>query len=227
MGDDPSRYTVLGTLVDRAVCMPYSKPQVLRRGYRRFKDEEGSWTSVTTIREDVSDASEFLIEALASKRAGTAWSKAALAVDPAGPWWSKPLEDFLALVSSDRAWILDRLELTADLAAEAIEEEAVDRRWSWLWSQPSLATPGKLRPSITRPDLLGGMDWKRCDMVDLKTTARDDLQAVASGQTVRFERWAQALTAMGFTPEERGVLVVSSVDERREWVEVPATIGDD
>lgn len=227
MSNDPNRYTVLGTFVDRAVCMPYSKPQVLRRGHRRFKGEDGSWTSVATIREDVAAASEFLTNALASKRAGAAWSKASLAVDPAGPWWSKPLEDFLALVSSDREWILDRLELTADLAAEAIEDEAVDRRWSWLWSQPSLAKPGKLRPSITRPDLLGGMDWKRCDLIDLKTTARDDLQAVASGQAARFDRWTMALTAMGFTLEERGVLVVSSVDERREWVEIPATVGDD
>lgn len=226
MNDDPNQYTVLGTLVDRAVCMPYSKPQVLRRGQRRYKDDDGPWRSVATVREDVAASSAFLVECLQARGARAGWSKAALALDPAGPWWAKSQGDFFALSAGERAWVLDRLEDTADRAAGAIEEEAIGRKWSWLWSQASLAKPGKLRPSITRPDLLGGMDWKRCDLVDLKTTAQSDLRTMTrSGQEARFARWTEALTAMRFTPENRRVLVVSSVDDRWEWVEVPA--GDD
>lgn len=225
MADKPTKYTVLGTLVDRAVCMPYAKPQVLRRGYRRQKDEDSDhWTSVTSVREDVASAATFLVAVLKARGARGEWSRAALAVDPAGPWWSKTRTDFFSLAPGSRRWILDRLEVTADSAAMCIEEEAIERKWTWLWSQPALATPGPQRPSITRPDLIGGLDSKRCDVIDLKTTSTDDLQSVVkSGQSGTFDRWAEALSAMGFVPEAQVVLIVSSTEDRWEWLTFPST----
>ena len=37
MSNGARKKAVLGTLVDRAVCMPYAKPQVLRRGRRQLE----------------------------------------------------------------------------------------------------------------------------------------------------------------------------------------------
>ena len=101
MHNDPNKYTLLGTLVDRAVCMPYAKPQVLRRGHRRRKGDDDKWVTDASICEDIAEAAAFLVRSLESRSASRRWSKAELALDPAGPWWSKTRNDFLAL--SDRS----------------------------------------------------------------------------------------------------------------------------
>lgn len=225
MSNAPTANTILGTLVDRAVCMPYAKPQVLRRGSRRHQDEDsGQWRTVATISEDAAAAAEFLATCLTASGANRRWSRAELALDPAGPWWAKPRDDFLKLDTDARKWVLDRLEDTAVRAAGCLEDQAVDRGWAWLWSQPSFASPGKVRPSITRPDLIGGLDRKRCDVIDLKTTGRDDLRStVKSDQANAFRSWVTSLTAMGFTPVHCCVLAVSTTDDRFEWIEFPST----
>lgn len=224
MSNAPTANTILGTLVDRAVCMPYAKPQLLQRASRRHLDEDsGRWRTVATIGEDVSAAAALLVTCLKASGADQRWSRAELVLDPAGPWWAKPRDDFLRLDRDGRNWVLDRLEGTAVRAADCLEDQAVERGWAWLWSQPSFASPGKVRPSITRPDLIGGLDRKRCDVIDLKTTCKDDLHStVKSGQANAFRSWATSLTAMGFTPVHCVVLVVSTSDDRFEWIEFPS-----
>lgn len=59
MNDDPNRHTVLGTLTDRAICMPYAKPQVLRRGHRRQVGTDGRWQTQSSILEDTAAAAAF------------------------------------------------------------------------------------------------------------------------------------------------------------------------
>lgn len=206
--------------------MPYAKPQVLRHGFRRQKDKDsGQWRTVAPISEDVASAAEFLVTCLTAPDAQDRWSKAELALDPAGPWWAKARNDFFQLDNDNaRKWVLDRLVNTAVRTAEYIENEAVDRGWAWLWSQPPLASPGKVRPSITQPDLIGGLDWKRCDVIDLKTTGLDDLRSTAkSSQTNIFAKWVASLRAMGFTPDQCWVLAVSTTDDRYEWIMFPTT----
>jgi hypothetical protein len=205
--------------------MPYAKPQVLRHGFRRHRDEDtGKWKTAAPISEDAAAAAAFLVTILTESSANSRWSKAELALDPGGPWWAKPRDDFFQLDDDARNWVLDRLEETAVRAAECIENEAVDRGWAWLWSQPPLASPGKLRPSITQPDLIGGLDWKRCDVIDLKTTGKDDLRSTAkSDQAKAFGLWVSSLRTMGFTPDRCCVLAVSTTDDRYEWIEFPST----
>lgn len=224
MRNDRTPQTVLGTLVDRAVCMPYAKPQVLRSGYRRQRDEDlGKWKTVASISEDTAAAAEFLVRILTESSADSRWSKAELALDPGGPWWAKPRDDFFQLDNDARDWVLDRLQVTAVRAAECIQNLSVDREWAWLWSQPPFASPGKLRPSITQPDLIAGRDWKHCDVIDLKTTGKDDLRGVVnSSQAKAFGSWAASLRALGFIPEHCLALAVSTTDNRHEWIEFPA-----
>ena len=219
----PTRHSVLGTLVDRSICMPYAKPQVIRRGHRRLRDEEnGAWTTVASIREDVAAAAGFLHTSFEATDGTQEWSAAELAADPAGPWWSKPRDDFFALDSHDRDWVLDRLEETAHRAAACLEDEAVDRGWSWIWSQPSFAQPGKVRPTITRPDIVAGLDWKHCDLIDLKTSSQDELsRAVKPAQKKAFASWTASMRALRFCPERCLALVVSTETDAWEWVESP------
>lgn len=221
MSGELSRYSVLGTLVDRAVCMPYAKPQVLQDGHRcDWIGEHRRWSRVATIREDVRDAARFLASSLQSPKAVEDWSEAQLSVDPAGPWWSKTLYDFLALDDRTQRWVIDRLEVTANLAAECIQEESVEQQWTWLWSQPSFARPRGKRPRITRPDLVAGLDRHRCAIIDLKTTSRTDLSSVvADDQAQAFSTWSASLEAMGFWPVERWVLSVSTQEQRYEWID--------
>ncbi|GAB3252496.1 hypothetical protein [Arthrobacter pigmenti] len=182
---------------------------------------------MATIREDVGEAASFIVRSLKVRGACREWSKAELALDPAGPWWSKPRDDFFGLDENCRAWILDHLETTAAQAAGCLQKKAEDRSWTWLWSQPSFAFPGKLRPSITRPDLVGGLARARCDILDLKTTSKDDLAAVVKDdQSETFLSWAGSLSVMGFTPVQCSVLSVSTAKDRRKWIEFPMPAED-
>lgn len=68
---------------------------------------------------------------------------------------------------------------------------------AWLWSQPSFAVPGTSCPHITRPDLVAGLDDRRCLIVDLKRTSKSDLGTVVMPtQDASFETWTKPLTAM-------------------------------
>lgn len=222
MNNEPNRHTVLGTLIDRAVCMPYAKPQVLRGGYRRFRGDDGRWQTGPSIGEDIAEAASFLVRSLWAPDIDEDWSSAALALDPAGPWWPKARNDFIGLNHEAQSWVLDHLEVTADRAAVRLQHEAEDRGWSWMWSQPAFASPGKLRPSITQPDLIVGTDWKRCSVIDLKTTSRDVLRAAVKSEHKRqFASWVKSLQSQQFIPVRCQALVVSTVTDVSEWVEVP------
>lgn len=134
-----SKNAVLGVLVDRAICMPYAKPQLLSDGHRTHNGDQ-----VESISSDTIDAAGFLRDCLSESAEASRdhhWSAAHLAVDPAGPWWSKTVHDFYGVTARDRKWVLDRLIPTVALAGEALTESAVDEQWTWLWSQPSLARP--------------------------------------------------------------------------------------
>lgn len=215
-------------MTDRAICMPYAKPQVLRSGHRRQIGTNGRWQTQASILEDTAAAAAFIVGSLESPHAHKDWSKAELALDPAGPWWSKPRDDFLGLSSDERDWVLDRLEDTVATAASHLQDRATKRRWTWLWSQPSFATPGKLRPSITRPDLVGGLDWTRCEIIDLKTTSRPELSAVMTTQLRRaLASWAGSLRALGFDPVSCHALAVSATTGKAAWIEAPVDSTDD
>ncbi|MGJ9373768.1 hypothetical protein [Nesterenkonia sp. CF4.4] len=179
--------------------------------------------TVAPISEDAAAAEEFLVTILTESHADSRWSTAELALDPGGRLWAKPRDDFFQLDNDTRTWVLDRLQVTALCAAESIETVAVARDWAWLWSQPPFASPSKLRPSITQPDLIGGMDWKHCDVTDLKTTGEDDLRAtVNSGQAKAFGSRVASLRALGIIPERCYALAVSTADNRYGWIEFPA-----
>lgn len=221
MHNDPNMHTLLGTLVDRAVSMPYTYPQLLRRGYRRYRDEDGHWQTGPAITEDIGAAASLLLRCLCAADADGDWSSAALILDPAGPWSTKTRDEFFRLAPADQDWILDRLETTADRAAGCLQEEADDGGWTWLWSQPTFPSPGKVRPTITRPDLVAGTDWRTCTVIDLKITSRDELRkAVKSEHTRQFTSWVKSLRTLRFTPVLCTALIVSSVADRWEWVEV-------
>jgi hypothetical protein len=226
MSRRPTRYTVLGTLVDRAICMPYAKPHVLRSGHRcRWDEDRREWVEQATIRADVDQAASLIVSSLESSTAQRDWSKADLALDPAGPWWSKVRDDFFDLDDDSREWVLDHLNATSDRAAERVQERAKQHNWEWLWSQPSFAVPGRDYPCITRPDLVAGLSSTRCVVLDLKTTSKYDLSAVAgTNQEQSFGDWTKYLKAMGFDPVGQWVLAVSTVEERAEWIEFSAGI---
>jgi hypothetical protein len=215
--DRASGPKVLGTLVDRAVSMPYGKPQRLLEG-RRY-----SWNSRNfTIVDDATQAADFLLEALTAPDVGDPWSKAELTVDAAGPWWAKSRDDFCDELSPDqRKFVTDRLVPTVERAATALLHSAQDERWTWLWSQPSFVVPGALFPAIPRPDLVVGLSPKRCYIIDLKTTEGDLDQVPWSRQ--HFDVWGDYLAAVGFDVAGRWVLAVSTAPEDTEtfWIEVP------
>jgi hypothetical protein len=214
----PSKYKQIGTLVDRVVSMPYAKPQSLQRGCRVIKDE----TPGMPIPNDIADSADFVVSTLSADRgrATADWSPAQLAIDPAGPWWSGPVDDFYKLTPKDRQWILDRIQASAGAVADQLFESAKIERWRWLWSQPSLAKPGTVRrPKITRPDLVIGLSDKECMLVDLKVTTRK-LSQVEYSENV-FDTWTAAMRGMGFIVNERWVLAADANGENKPlWIQV-------
>jgi hypothetical protein len=195
--------------------MPFAKPQVLRGG-RRGK---------IPLSTDVGDAAKLLTVALREPGACDEWSRAQLSVDPAGPWWAKAQQDFFGLSIPHQEWILERLAPTALHAARVIETAAIKEGWTWLWSQPSLVAPGKPRPRVTRPDLVAGIRDEKCLIIDIKTTAQEDLRKVLgwyNGRALRasFVTWRQTLTALGFDPAGSWVLSVSIDGRRSKWIEM-------
>lgn len=204
----PTSHTVLGTLVDRALCMPYAKPTRLARGI--------SMDTNTLIADEVDQAAAFLLEALQDPDAAEAWSRAELSVDPGGPWWAKALSDYLGLSQREQDWVRSRLQLVASRAGAAVQEAATTEAWSWLWSQPPLLAPRsghESRPRIVRPDLVAGLKGDRCLLVDLKTRGRAEAVPRGEtryGQTRAFQEWAKLLRASGHEAKEAWVLAVSS-----------------
>lgn len=207
----PSRFSVLGLLVDRAVSMPYAKPQRLDAGWRVSYN---NWQA--TIQQDVDEAAAFLKRALTAKNAEYQWSKAELAVDPAGPWWSRTRDDYFALTNKDRDWIMERLAPTSRSAAASMLRYAETERWDWLWSQPSFVKPGGVRPAITRPDLIAGFGPSRCIIVDVKTTSHDVGNVKYSRNS--FQTWTHNLDALGFDVTGTWVLAVSSEGDDTRWL---------
>ncbi|GGC55702.1 hypothetical protein IEU95_08625 [Hoyosella rhizosphaerae] len=213
------KYAVLGTLVDRAVCMPYSKPYVLCEGIRQ------TWWNNVPITADIINAADALHRILQEPTAERDWSTADFAVDPAGPWWSKTKNDFFQLSLDDQSWLLAKLVSTAARAAEAIEEKAVEEKWTWLWSQPSLAMPGDHYPQILRPDLVAGLDKDSCVLIDLKTT-KDASNQFKNREGLKkptddFHEWSKRLKHSGFNPKRRWILSVSTGEEARDphkWI---------
>lgn len=209
----PTKFTVLGTLVDRALCMPYAKPQRLHRGWRTYWGKHQA-----TIADEVEEAVSFLRTALTARGARKPWSKAELAVDSAGPWWSKTRDDYLNLSNEDAGWVNDRLAPTANTAARITQQAAEDECWTWLWSQPSFVSPGNSLPAITRPDLVAGLSATACLLIDIKTTS-GNLRDVAYSAD-NFRTWSSNLEALGFTVDESWVLAVSSQRAEAWWLRV-------
>src|SRR5664279_1885190 len=183
---DKEKLKMLGTLVDRAVCMPYTKPKDLTRPRQ-------------SIIGDIQLASDFLHRCFSQPEnvgLDDLWSDAHLVADPAGPFWDDTVRDFYRLPETDRAWVLEKLRPTVIVARDALYDAAreEDYRWTSLMSQPQLLTPGKRVPSITRPDLIVGLGGKRIDLIDLKTTS-----SASRKYSGKFEQWKTTLETLGFS----------------------------
>lgn len=215
-----NQYTVLGSLVDRAICMPYARPQVLQNGRRRRQKSDGSWETLASIQEDVANATYFISRALHSSDAQNSGSAAACLLDPGGPWWTTTRDAFFYLGEAERKWVIGRLLATTETAALGLERKAISENWTWLWSQPPLVSPGQLRPKFTYPDLIGGLGRKKCDIIDLKTTKQKDLISAVPlrEQDRKFDKWRRALASMSFEPRYCWALSVSSVESEYKWV---------
>lgn len=209
MSGRASREVLLGKLVDRAVSMPYAKPQRLRRGHRIARGE------CIAILDDVLDGARFLHQCFqeqAERSADDGWSTARLIADPAGPWWSELVDAFRDASELEKTWVLDQLVRTAALAGEALQESAIGERWLWLWSQPALATPGFKWPTITRPDLVAELPSRELILIDLKTTST--MAASPSG----FAMWKRGFEeGMGFKVSGCWRLVVHVVERQANW----------
>ena len=214
-----TKHTVLGSLVDRAICMPFAKPQRLGQGYRLCWDVAShQWFQVATLEEDAEHGARFLHASVMSDNAEEEWSPARLSVDPAGPWWAATVDEFRSLDVRERGWVLRRLIPTVKTAGCDLTQTALSERWQWLWSQPSFVQPGDKRPQISRPDLVAGLSAHRCLVVDIKTTS-GSLSAV-DYNPASFDLWAKNLTSLGFTVVGSWVFAVSSVEPVSEWIDV-------
>lgn len=185
---------VTGILIDRAVSMAFTKPQVICDGFIR-KHAEAS-----PITDEVQDAVDLLVTALEHGDLTDDWSLAEALIDPAGPWWSGPLVDFQKLRTHDRESAIAALRHHAPEAAQALQELAKQQGHTWLWSQPPLATPRTpTRPDITRPDLLAGLGATECQLIDLKYTKRS-ASSIRADPHLRamFNRWDGHLTRNRF-----------------------------
>lgn len=69
-------------------------------------------------------------------------------------------------------------------------------------------------PATTRPDLVAGLDWTRCLIIDLKTTKQREFSSAPryKAQRQAFTTWAQYLRQLRFNPVSAEVLVASTVD---------------
>jgi hypothetical protein len=208
---------LLGTFVDRAVCMPFSKVQSLRHG---------SLPGGAPIDESITEACNSLGGFLSAPDAGDEWSSAQLIVDSGGPWWSKARDDFLGLDETgdegrgqDAMWVLDHLPGAAGAAARLLDEAARDERWTWMLSQPTFLAPGEKRrdpPRITRPDLLVGIEGNRCIIIDLKVTTKS-IEFPYSGERKgkldrAMARFTTQLEDLGFEVDSCWLLVVLVAD---------------
>lgn len=223
-GKSKSKEMILGTLVDRAVSMPYAKPM-----------DVSNWRKQNCASE-VKLAAKLLKTALKEVGAEENWSTADLVIDPGGPWWSDTLRDFFNLSKSDMDWVLQRLIRVSSRASMAIDkawEEDLDlgSRWKWIWSQsPLIVRPGKYGsiPRISKPDFIVGVGGKRCELIDLKVTSRklNEIDLDYFSGVLRFQEWQKVMESVGFRVDSKWILAVSSkickldMADRWRWLQV-------
>lgn len=182
-----SRESVLGTLVHRAVFMPFAKPKELRRlksggslNIDPCQDRvTGDWSG-EPIPDAVAAAVALLEDAIGESLDGygerTTWrAKLELVADAGGAWWSGPATDFRDLERSDRDWVSRRLKPAAAKVAEWLSQTAAEEDWKWIWSEVPLWSWASPRPTVTRVDLLVGAGEAGAlgYAFDLKVTNRD------------------------------------------------------
>lgn len=184
------RESILGTLVHRAVFMPFAKPKELRRprsggpliidphwdnGVRDWSGEPVS----DAIAAAVALLEDAIGESIDGYREETVWrAKLELSADAGGAWWSGPARDFRDLEPSDRDWVSRRLGPAAAKVAEWLSRTADEEDWKWIWSEVPLWIWSMPRPMVTRVDLLvgAGEGGARGYAFDLKVT-KDDYHA--------------------------------------------------
>lgn len=176
---NPTRESVLGTLVHRAVFMPFAKPQALTRSKESIVFRNGESESIS----DAICASANLIgiacrESLDSYNENQRWrALLELIVDAGGPWWSLSATQYRGLEEKDREWILTRLGKIALRVGEWMEKTARDEDWKWIWSEVPLWSWTVSTPETTRIDLLvgAGIRGARGYAFDLKVTKENYL----------------------------------------------------
>lgn len=218
----PTWSTMLGTLTDRSLTMPFVKLQVIKGG-RIARYDGCNYVPEESLTKATDDAATFLVKCL-SPQSGfeELWSPARLAVDQAGEWWSKSVDDFMCLSENDRDKVRQGIRPCAAAAAHELETTANRNSWIWLLAQPSLVTPRLVKfanqkrfyPALTRPDLVAGLSPERCLLIDLKTTSRELHELYRSD----FKPWIRAFEqGMGFKVDQCWYLVVQVKTKKTGW----------
>jgi len=194
---------VLGTLVHRAVTMPFAKPQHLRDGRfgkRRIKVgdaiEHAADLLVTALtRPDerefraidqvIADSVNDPLVARRLRRELTPYGGGSLAsaiIDGGGKWWSGPLSEMEKLTDDDEEAVLGMLPEAAARVGTVVENAAVENGWNLLWSEvPIVTNAAGTYLTIRRPDLLArkpGTRRPRILLIELATGLGERISSV-------------------------------------------------
>lgn len=190
--DQPTRHTVRGALVHRAVGMRWAKPA----------PPEAVWEAVTL-------SAGALVTALRKPDRENFFSSARALSDGGGAWWSKIVDDFATLADEDREWVLDHVAKPAKAAGRALADAALAETWRWMWSEmPLVGGSVPRRPIVSRPDLVVGIGGDQVLVVDLK---------LGHYAEPPFALWSQRLAKVGLTAIENWVLEVNGGSNAR-WI---------
>lgn len=178
---------LLGTLVHRAVAMPFQKPQKLsfERNWAQRKNKEvvvrleGPNES---LREAVKASLKILLTDL--KEVDRDMYKGRFrqiedyslvdVIDAGGSWWSRAAQDFAELDDDEREWVLKRLERCVLDVAKWMEREAWENNWKWIQSE------------------MEGTIWPDSDEVETSGYSRSRVDLVVGYQSSSTGRIAEA-----------------------------------
>lgn len=191
---------LLGTLVHRAVSMPFQKPWkiddgglVVRRG---GKPREGIGAAIVDAAEDLAvalyPADKCEVERLTAAVAALGLSGPLASrvlrsieecdaggigeaiIDSGGRWWAAAAEGWRRQGDDVRAHLLDEMQVMAARIGEALEQRAREHEWTHLWAEASIIEAVDSDGlTLRRPDITAfslNSDWTEVELVELKTS---------------------------------------------------------